>query len=266
MTAGTELFSLRGRTVLVTGATGYLGSQMAFALAESGATVLVNSRSETRCAALVAQLRDAGHAAESAAFDVTAPEAINGYFSAFGDRPLHVLINNAYGGGAGTIETATDAAYLESYDVTVRAAHNVTMSALPRLREAVRQTGDASVINIASMYASVSPDQRIYTPREHSNPPFYGAAKAALVQWTRYAACEFGRESIRFNCLSPGPFPSDATRRDGGEFVSRLEQKVPMGRVGMAREIKGPTVFLASSASSFVNGANIPVDGGWTCW
>src|SRR5690606_10873889 len=97
--------------------------------------------------------------------------------------------------------------YKLGYDVTVIAAHNLIKSSLANLRLAVKQRGGASVINMASMYALVSPDSRIYDSPSGVNPPFYGAAKAALLQMTRYAACEFGPEGIRVNAISPGPFP-----------------------------------------------------------
>ncbi len=116
------------------------------------------------------------------------------------------------------------------------------------------------------MYAMVSPDLGVYDSGNVANPPFYGAAKGALLQWTRYAACEFGKEGIRVNSISPGPFPSDAVQEKDPDFIMRLAKKVPMGRIGLAKEIKGPTLFLASSASSYVNGSNLVVDGGWTCW
>jgi NAD(P)-dependent dehydrogenase (short-subunit alcohol dehydrogenase family) len=176
------------------------------------------------------------------------------------------LINNAYNGGAGKITTSTQEAYASSYAMTVLAAHNLVIAALPSLRKAVNDYGDASIINLASMYALVSPDQSIYGSVADVNPPFYGAAKAALLQWTRYAACEFGVEGIRVNSISPGPFPAVSIQKENPIFVNMLAKKVPLARIGQADEIKGPTLFLASSASSFVNGANIVIDGGWTCW
>lgn len=266
MKKGTQIFSLEGRTALITGATGYLGTAMAQSLAESGAHVLINSRTSERADALVKNLTDSGYSAEAAVFDVTDEAGIAKYFSTFRDKPLHILINNAYVGGGGSIELSKSKSYADSYDVTVLAAHNLLMAALPCLRAAVANTGDASVINLASMYAMVSPDQRIYESAQGANPPFYGAAKAALLQWTRYAACEFGAEGIRVNAISPGPFPSKAVQTANPAFIEKLDKKVPMGRIGQADEIKGATLFLASPAASFVNGSNIVVDGGWTCW
>ena len=266
MKRGVEAFSLTGKTVLVTGATGYLGLAMVRVLGEAGAHVLINSRSLVRSQEVTQSLLDSGCSAEPAFFDVTDQAAIAAFFADRRSHPINVLINNAYMGGAGSIELSDAEAYAGSYGVTVLAAHNLVKAALPCLRLAVQKRGDASVINLASMYAMVSPDQRIYDSPRATNPPFYGAAKAALLQWTRYAACEFGAEGIRVNSISPGPFPSEAVQKSSPEFVRRLVNKVPLARIGRADEVAGPVLFLASAASSFINGANLVVDGGWTCW
>lgn len=263
---GLELFSLSGKNVLITGATGYLGTAMCNAVASAGAHVLVNSRSSQRGLLLVNELLDNGLSAELAIFDVSDEVQVAGYMDKFAPRELHVLINNAYAGGGGTIEASCGKGYLDAYEVSVMAAHNLLKYSLPSLRRAVRSTGEASVINVGSMYGVVSPDPRIYDTAGGTNPPFYGAAKAAMIQWSKYAACEFGKEGIRVNSISPGPFPSTQVQQTSPEFIARLEQKVPMGRIGQAREMMGPILFLASSAASFVNGTNLVVDGGWTAW
>lgn len=265
MNRGVDIFSLQGKCALVTGATGHLGKAMAFVLAEAGARLLINSRNEKSCASIVEELNRCGAAAEVAHFDVTSQSEIDRYFSSRGDRPLHILINNAYAGASGNISVANPEDYAASYEITVVSAHRILKAALPSLRQAVAGSEGASVINIGTMYALVSPDQRVYDGPNNVNPPFYGAAKAALLQWTRYAACEFGPEGIRVNALSPGPFPTDSVQRSDPEFIQRLSNKVPCGRMGSPDDIKGPILFLASSASSYVNGANIVVDGGWTC-
>lgn len=266
MTKGIEIFSLKGKTALITGATGHLGNAMAHIFAEAGAKVLINSRSSTNCDVLVERLQGQGYKAERAVFDVTVPSEVLAFAKCLQDEPLHILVNNAYVGGAGSIEKAESESYAASYGVTVVAAQNILKSMLPNLRLAVKQSGDASVINMTSMYALVSPDQRIYDSASAVNPPFYGAAKAALLQWTRYAACEFGKEGIRVNAVSPGPFPSLEVQAANPRLVKNLVEKVPMGRIGASDEIKGPMLFLASNAASFVNGANVVVDGGWTSW
>ncbi|SFE23493.1 NAD(P)-dependent dehydrogenase, short-chain alcohol dehydrogenase family [Marinobacter sp. DSM 26671] len=266
MTSDQALFSLAGKTALITGATGHLGSAMAEAMAIAGARVLVNGRDPQKCESLSSELRSKGFDSVAAVFDVSDRQAVAEYFKNKGPDELHVLVNNAYAGGAGSIESASPESFLQSYDVAVVASHYLFQQALPALRRAVDQDGDASVINIASMYGVVSPDQRLYPNAESANPPFYGAAKAALLQWTRYAACEFGKEGIRVNAICPGPFPAKSVQDESPEFIEKLAARVPMGRIGGANEIAGPTVFLASVASSYVNGASLMVDGGWTAW
>lgn len=267
MNKGTQIFSVKGKNALITGATGHLGTAMAYILAEAGAHVWVNSRSQETSAALVRTLTDLGYSSEPSVFDVTNLQEINSFFSAKEGGALDILVNNACAGQGGNIETSNAKAYADSYDITLIAAHNLLTAALPNLRNAVKQNGEASVINLGTMYALVSPDLRIYKSSPHlANPPFYGAAKAALLQWTRYAACEFGAEGIRVNSVTPGPFPSESVRKGNPAFIEILANKVPMQRIGQSDEIKGPILFLASSASSFVNGANIAVDGGWTSW
>jgi len=261
-----EKFSLKGKTALVTGAVGYLGSAMSAALADAGAHVILNVRSVARGEPLLRTIEARGGSAELLELDVSDEVAVQDYFAHNGLSALHVLVNNAYKGMGGTIETSTADDYLASYQVSLVAAHNMLKCALPALRCAVQQTGDASVINVASMYGCVSPDHRVYESPAGTNPPFYGATKAALIQWSRYAACEFGLEGIRVNAISPGPFPSSFVQESAPEFVSKLASKVPMGRIGQACEIAGPVLFLASAASSFVNGVNLSVDGGWTAW
>ena len=261
-----NIFSLKKKNVLITGATGYLGESMAWGLAEVGANVFINSRSSVRCERIVEEITSAGYLAQNAAFDVTDIKAIEAFFNQRKDFTMHCLINNAYAGGAGTIQTADEDLYINSFQVSVVSAHHLLQIGLPSLRLAVKDSGDASVINIASMYGLVSPDLKIYENAEVTNPPFYGASKAALLQFTKYAACEFGPEGIRVNSISPGPFPTKQVQDNAPDFVNKLANKVPLGRVGQAHEIKGAVVMLASEASTYINGTNIVVDGGWTAW
>jgi NAD(P)-dependent dehydrogenase (short-subunit alcohol dehydrogenase family) len=264
---GIDIFSLHDKTALVTGAGGHLGLAMSEALAEAGANLLVHSRSKRRAEQTARRLWDAGHKAEPAVFDVTDEAAIGRFFSeSLQDKPLHIVINNAYEGSAGDSMHATQEDFLQSYDVGLVAAHRILSAAKSSLLRAKEDSGDSSVINVSSMYGLVSPDQRIYETPESANPPFYGAVKAALVQWTRYVACELGPSGIRVNAISPGPFPSADVQRENSAFVNRLADKLPLGRIGLPNELKGATLFLASSASSYVTGANIVIDGGWTCW
>jgi NAD(P)-dependent dehydrogenase (short-subunit alcohol dehydrogenase family) len=266
LTEEIKLFSLQGKTALVTGGLGHLGSVITRQLALAGATVYVNSRSSEKVKSAVTQLRASGLDVYGASFDVRDDRAVQNFVKTLKVKQLNILVNNAYAGPLGDIKHSDTADYLDSYNTSVVATHRLVRSLLPKLRFAVRKSGDASVINIASMYGIVSADQRIYGSNTSINPPFYGAAKAALIQWSRYAACEFAHEGIRVNSISPGSFPADSVCEANPEFVDRLVDRVPMRRIGKAEEISGPVIFLASAASSYVTGANIVVDGGWTIW
>lgn len=258
------MFDLSGKHILLTGATGYIGSQVAFGLAQLGAIIHVNSRTVAACERLVEQINSKGYRAVLASFDVTKDEAVKEYASSL--FQLDVLINNSYSGVGGTILSALTENYIDSYRSSVVSSANLIKVFEPFLSDAASRTGNASIINIASMYGMVSPDARIYDTKEGTNPPFYGAAKAALIQLTKYAACELADKNIRVNCVSPGPFPSDAAKARAPDLIDKIVSKVPLGRVGLPVELVGPIAFLASDASSYVTGVNIPVDGGWTSW
>jgi NAD(P)-dependent dehydrogenase (short-subunit alcohol dehydrogenase family) len=116
------------------------------------------------------------------------------------------------------------------------------------------------------MYGKLSPDPSIYGPKYNVNPVDYGVAKAGILQMVRYQAVMLGRKGVRVNSIIPGPFPNPAGQGADKEFVDKLSKKVPLGRVGKAKEIAGAVVFLASDASSFITGTEIVIDGGWTIW
>ena len=254
------LFSLQGRVALVTGAAGYVGRAIASCLARAGATVLLNGRRPEPLEELRACLAAEGLSARVVAGDIARPDTLRAIEAAVAGR-LDVLVNNAHAGRAGTIASATEADYLDAFSIAVVAAAKLVQG----LAEPLRASGHASVINIASMYGMVSPDPSVYRPGTN-NPPFYGAAKGALLQWTRYAAVHLAADNIRVNAISPGPFPAPAVQAAEPVLVSALAARVPLKRIGRADELRGPVLFLASDAASFVTGANIVVDGGWTAW
>lgn len=262
--AGT--FSLNGKTVLLTGATGHLGTAIAHGLGAAGADLLLTARQEQQGEKLVSELAKAGINARFFSCDLTDKDGIDRLVAHAADAPVHGLVNNAYSGGAGSVETASPDAWRDAYEVAVISAQRLVQSLLPNLRRAAASAGEASVVNIGSMYGNVSPDIAIYAGKSSSNPPFYGAAKAALGQFTRYAACEFAAENIRVNTLSPGPFPSPKVQDDAPELVGKIAGKCPMKRIGQPHELAGPVVFLLSPASSYITGADLAVDGGWTSW
>ena len=116
------------------------------------------------------------------------------------------------------------------------------------------------------MYGLVSPDPDIYKPPMEVNPVEYGVGKAGIIQMTKYLAVFYAKKGVRFNCISPGPFPNPSVQKKHPDFVKRLEQKVPLGRIGQPKEVAGAVTFLLSDLASFITGHNLVVDGGWTCW
>jgi len=122
-----------------------------------------------------------------------------------------------------------------------------------------------NIINISSMYGVVSPNPDLYYGKKASNPANYGAGKAAIIQLTKYIACNYAQYNIRCNCIVPGAFPSPTVQQDN-VFIDNLCKKNPLNRIGVPEDLKGISVFLSSNASSYITGQSIHVDGGWTIW
>jgi NAD(P)-dependent dehydrogenase (short-subunit alcohol dehydrogenase family) len=237
---------------------------MSFALARAGAVVLVNGRDPARLEALARDIAQTGGEAQCACFDVGDLSRARDFFAAR-DR-IDVIVNNAVAMTPKPMACLAEADFAETYRSGVVAPFEIVRAARPALRAAAAAAGEASVINIASMYAAVAPDSRIYSVPEQASPFHYGPAKAALLQLTRHLAGELGPDRIRVNALVPGPFPRQAVTDADPGFAGRLAARTMLGRTGRAEEIAGPLLFLASHASSFVTGSALAVDGGWTVW
>jgi|SRR5579872_268883 len=263
-----RMFDLRGRVALVTGAGGHLGRSLAAALSEAGAHVVLAGRSAAPLERLAADLAGAEGGVSIRQLDVESDANIERTVENIGadHGRLDVLVNNAYSGRVGNMETATIEDFERAYRICVTAAFSLMQKARPLLERAAEDTAGASVINIASMYGFVSPDPRIYGDSGKNNPPHYGAAKGGLIQLTRYAACHMAPSRIRVNAISPGPFPPASIEQTNPAFFGELCRKNPMGRIGHPDDLKGAVLYLASDASCYVTGINLPVDGGWTAW
>lgn len=256
-------FRLDGRTIFLSGAAGHLGRAMAIGFAQAGAHVILNGRTEATLRAFADELGAAGFAASVAAFDVGDRARADAFLSGL-DR-LDVLVNNAIG-GLGVTRDSSAERFAETLTTGLVAAHENILKALPALEAAVAATGSASVINIASIWGHVSPPMWIYAEGETRSPPQYGAVKGGLLQLTRYLAAELAPKKIRVNSLSPGIFPGDEVAALAPPLLQRFAATPPMQRLGLAHEITGPAVFLAGDASTYMTGADLRVDGGWTAW
>jgi gluconate 5-dehydrogenase len=261
MTAG--LFSLKGKVVLVTGACGYLGNAMCEGLAEAGASLALCSTRLEKAEALAHELtRRYDVPATGFQFDLQ----VLGEFSkivgeiATSMGQLDCLVNNACYVKTNDIDGMTPEEWGRGFDGVAGSPFFLLQACLPHLEKT-----SGSIINIASMYGMVAPKPRNYADTPFGSAINYGAAKAALLQVTRYAAVYLAPRGIRVNAISPGPFPTPEVQKNS-IFMDRLAQNVPLGRIGRVDEVKGAVVFLASDAASYVTGHNLVVDGGWTAW
>ena len=134
------------------------------------------------------------------------------------------------------------------------------------LAESLKSEHGGSIVNIASMYGRVSPRHNLYSSPGSVNPILYGAFKAGLIQASRYLSSLLAPDNVRVNSVSFGPFPSDSMHSMSQDFIERLGEQTHLRRIGKPNEAAGIVAFLLSQDSSYVTGADIPVDGGWTAW
>jgi len=270
--ASRNLFSLEGHIAVVTGACGKLGPVWIEALVDAGARVAAlelpgapassGYRAVEECAGSKLQRFDC---------DVTSRGSIASAAAAVAERmgAPTVLVNNAgvdqppdSGGNRSRIEDLPVEQFRRMLDVNLIGTFQVTQA----FGSAMAAGGGGSIINIGSLYASVSPDQRFYDHLPGELPflksPAYGASKAAVVNMTKYFSTMWGMRGVRVNTLSPGGVLGGQDDR----FKNKYAARVPLGRMAQADDLKGPLVFLASSASSYVTGHELRVDGGFTAW
>lgn len=261
-----DLFSLKGRTALVIGGSGLLGGQISYAFAELGAELIIASRNQSRTSEFVATLKQQfpGLKAHALTVDITQPDSIKALMARTGELTnggLDVLVNSGWSGRKNTFESISDEDWNNDIEVCLNGVFRCVKAATPMLK-----ARRGNILSIASMYGHVAPDYRMYDSEKFSNPPSYGAAKAGVIQLTKYLASFLSVHGIRANCISPGPFPFESTQKENPDFIKRLAAKNPLNRIGQPHELKGAAVMLCSDAGSYITGQNVCIDGGWATW
>ncbi|WP_432474687.1 SDR family NAD(P)-dependent oxidoreductase [Amphritea sp. HPY] len=249
----TELFSLKGKTALITGASSGLGQHFARLMAGAGATVIISARRADRLQTLAAEIESAGGKALPVVMDVTDSTSIKAAFDTAEAQlgGIDILVNNAGIGDPRDFLDMSEEAWDFMMDTNLKSVWRLTQEASQRLIKAGK---GGSIINIASILGL-----RVAPKLSH-----YATAKAGVIQLTKALGLELARHNIRVNAIAPGYIQTEMNDQffTSEQGKSYIKQKMPMRRLGQLEELEGPLLLLASEAGSFMTGSVITVDGG----
>lgn len=249
-----DLFSLAGKTALVTGGSRGIGAMIARGLLDAGATVVISSRKVNELTAAQEELSEFGEVSAVPA-DVSTVDGVKALAAQVAERfpSLNILVNNAGATWGQPIDEFTEAGWDRTVDTNLKSIFFLTQALLPNLRVAATADDPARVINVGSIDGL------------HVNPMDtypYSASKAGVHHLTRTLARRLGPEFITVNAIAPGPFESKMMAATLEAFGDSIAQSAPLRRIGRADDMAGVAVYLASRAGAYVTGAVIPVDGG----
>lgn len=255
--AGLDPFNLQNKTALVTGGAGIFGRQIVEALAEAGAKTVMASRDVAALRIYAQELSNRGIDVSVRSLDQADSDSVSklldGLIGDFGG--VDVLVNNAVSRPMRRWEDPLDA-WSCSMAVNSTGLFNMTRT----FGDHMAARGAGSIINVGSIQGMVGPDFTLYDGLGTTTTPDYFFHKGGMIQLTRFAASKLGPRGVRVNCISPGGFYVD----QGDEFKKRYSARTFLGRMANETDLRGAIVFLASEASAYITGVNIPVDGGYT--
>jgi NAD(P)-dependent dehydrogenase (short-subunit alcohol dehydrogenase family) len=266
-----EAFSLKNKAAIVTGALGLLGRQHCYALAEAGANVIVCDLDDSKCREFAKTLSVPSMGAGA---DITNTDSVKELKHRILKQynKIDILVNNAaindmfedpaLAAKQSMFENYPIEMFRKSLEVNVTG----TFICSQVIGSEMAKAGKGSIINIASTYGVVAPDQSIYKDNKGKQTFYKSAAypvtKGAVISFTKFLAAYWGNKGVRVNALSPGGVENNQDQY----FIDNYSKKTPLGRMAKPDDYKGALVFLASDASSYMTGANLIVDGGWTAW
>jgi NAD(P)-dependent dehydrogenase (short-subunit alcohol dehydrogenase family) len=252
----TGLFSIEGKTALVTGGSRGIGLMMARGLVQAGARVYVSSRKAEACERTARELSELSRDAACFALpaDLSTEAECRRLAGALGEREgaLHVLVNNAGANWGAPFEEYPDAAWDKVLALNVKAVFHLTRALRPQLEKAAAPGDPARVINVGSIDGLRVPALETYA---------YSASKAAVHHLTRALARKLAPR-ITVNAVAPGPFESKMMAATLEQFGDAIVASCPLGRIGEPEDMAGVAIYLASRAGAYLTGAVIPVDGG----
>lgn len=261
-----NLFDLKNKIIIVTGGAGYFGKPICLALAQSGATVIIASRSKLKCQEYASELKAKNFDALGMGLDLTDEQSILNFVKKVHEKfkRIDVLVNNAVSReGFKNLDNINKTEWENAQKTNSTGMMLLTQSVIKIMK--IQKSGN--IINISSIQGAVGPNFPVYGNTGMTSPVNYTYDKWAMVGFTKYLANYYGKYNIRANCISPGGYgPGVADIKGNSEFVENYKRLTPLGRFADDDDIKGPIIFLASDASAYVTGHNLMVDGGWTSW
>lgn len=268
-----KLFSLKDKLIIVAGGAGQIGFRVSEILADAGATVVIADIDIEMARDKIAAIEDRELAERLFPFvlDVKSEPAIEQFYKQVTERfgRLYGLVNSFhYKGNSRKLDTGSNffagfedypvEAWTEVHDINLRGTFLMSQKAIPYFKA----NGQGVVVNFSSTYGNVSANRSIYGASGINSPVAYATSKAAIINLTRYMATHLADLNIRVNVLSPGGVFNNQT----DEFIANYTRLTPLGRMANANEYQGAVLFMMSDASSYMTGANLIVDGGWTAW